>query len=94
MYKRQVLKYWLAIDKQEQLQRFEERDDTPYKQFKLTNDDWRNRDKWQDYVQAAADMLARTDTEVAPWCVVASNDKRQARLEVLDYAILQLQKRL
>lgn len=89
-----VLKYWLAIDKQEQLQRFEERDNTPYKQFKLTNDDWRNRDKWQDYVQAAADMLARTDTEAVPWCVVASNDKRQARLEVLDYAIFQLQSRL
>ena len=89
-----VLKYWLAIDKQEQLQRFEERDDTPYKQFKLTNDDWRNRDKWQDYVQAAADMLARTSTEAVPWCVVASNDKRRARLEVLDYAILQLEKQL
>ena len=89
-----VLKYWLAIDKQEQLQRFEERDNTPYKQFKLTNDDWRNRDKWQDYVQAAADMLARTDTKAAPWCVVASNDKRQARLEVLDYAIFQLQRQL
>lgn len=89
-----VLKYWLAIDKQEQLQRFKERDNTPYKHFKLTNDDWRNRDKWQDYVQAAADMLARTDTKAAPWCVVASNDKRQARLEVLDYAIFQLQSRL
>ncbi|WP_352338987.1 ATPase [Psychrobacter sp. 16-MNA-CIBAN-0192] len=89
-----ILKYWLAIDKQEQLQRFEERDDTPYKQFKLTNDDWRNRDKWQDYVQAAADMLARTHTDAAPWCVVASNDKRQARLQVLDYAIFQLKNRL
>ena len=89
-----VLKYWLAIDKQEQLQRFDARDETPYKQFKLTDDDWRNRDKWQNYVQAAADMLARTHTETAPWCVVANNNKRRARLEVLDDAILQLKSRL
>ena len=89
-----VLKYWLAIDKKEQLQRFEERDDTPYKQFKLTDDDWRNRDKWHDYVQAAADMLARTNTDAAPWCVVANNDKRYARLEVLNYAIFQLENQL
>ena len=85
-----VIKYWLAIDKKEQLDRFEDRRDTPHKHFKLTDDDWRNRDKWTDYVQAAADMLARTDTKLAPWCVVATNDKRQARLMVLDHAIDQL----
>ena len=85
-----VIKYWLAIDKKEQLKRFEEREETAYKQFKLTDDDWRNRDKWSDYVQSAADMLARTDTKNAPWCVIANNDKRQARLEVLDHAIEQL----
>ncbi|WP_201512260.1 ATPase [Psychrobacter alimentarius] len=85
-----VIKYWLAIDKKEQLKRFEARKETPHKQFKLTEDDWRNRDKWSDYVQSAADMLARTDTADAPWCVVATNDKRQARLEVLDHAIKQL----
>lgn len=85
-----VIKYWLAIDKKQQLKRFEEREETAYKQFKLTNDDWRNRDKWSDYVQSAADMLARTDTKNAPWCVIANNDKRQARLEVLDHAIEQL----
>lgn len=85
-----VVKYWLAIDKKEQLERFEARKETPYKQFKLTDDDWRNRDKWSDYVQSAADMLARTDTDAAPWCVVATNDKRQARLEILDHAIKQL----
>lgn len=86
-----VIKYWLAIDKEEQLKRFEARGETPHKQFKLTDDDWRNRDKWSDYVQAAADMLTFTDTEQAPWCVVATNDKRQARLQVLDHAIEQLQ---
>lgn len=87
-----IIKYWLAIDKQEQLERFEGRKDTPHKQFKLTEDDWRNRDKWQDYVQAAADMLARTNTKYAPWHVVATNDKRTARLAVLDHAIAQLEK--
>ncbi|WP_286740803.1 ATPase [Psychrobacter sp. UBA3068] len=85
-----VIKYWLAIDKKEQLKRFKARQNTPHKQFKLTDDDWRNRDKWSDYVQSAADMLARTDTKNAPWCVIATNEKRQARLEVLDHAIKQL----
>lgn len=85
-----VIKYWLAIDKKEQLKRFEAREETPHKQFKLTDDDWRNRDKWLDYVQSAADMLARTHTDDAPWCVIATNEKRQARLDVLDHAIQQL----
>ncbi|WP_394212276.1 ATPase [Psychrobacter piscatorii] len=85
-----VIKYWLAIDKKEQLKRFEARQETPHKQFKLTDDDWRNRDKWSDYVQSAADMLARTDTKTAPWCIIATNEKRQARLDVLDHAIQQL----
>ena len=85
-----VIKYWLAIDKKEQLKRFEAREETAHKQFKLTDDDWRNRDKWSDYVQAAADMLARTDSKGSPWCVIATNNKRQARLDVLDHAIEQL----
>lgn len=85
-----VIKYWLAIDKDEQLERFEARRETPHKKFKLTDDDWRNREKWSDYVQAAADMLVHTDTEHAPWCIVATNDKRRARLDVLDHAIEQL----
>ena len=89
-----VIKYWLAIDKKEQLKRFEGRQETPHKQFKLTDDDWRNRDKWSEYVQAAADMLAHTDTESAPWCIIATNDKRTARLSVLDHAISELKKYL
>lgn len=72
------------------MERFEDRSETPHKQFKLTDDDWRNRDKWSDYVQSATDMLARTDTKAAPWRVIATNDKRSARLEVLDHAIEQL----
>ncbi|MDO5768486.1 MAG: ATPase [Psychrobacter sp.] len=89
-----VIKYWLAIDKKEQLARFEAREETLHKQFKLTEDDWRNRDRWQDYVQAASDMLLRTNTSPAPWCMVATNDKRTARLMVLDHAIAQLTKLL
>lgn len=89
-----VLKYWLAIDKAEQLERFEDRRDTPHKHYKLTEEDWRNRDKWQDYVQAASDMLQRTNTSHAPWCMVATNDKRTARLLVLDHAINQLSRAL
>ena len=85
-----VIKYWIAIDKKEQLKRFTARQETLHKQYKLTDDDWRNRDKWSDYVQSAADMLARTDTAIAPWCIVATNEKRQARLDVLDHAIEQL----
>ncbi len=77
-----------------QLARFESRKKTPYKQFKLTDEDWRNRDKWDDYVQSASDMLARTNSQVAPWCMIATNDKRTARLMVLDHAIEQLQQAL
>ena len=89
-----LIKFWLAIDKQEQLARFEAREETPHKQFKLTEDDWRNRDRWQDYVQAASDMLLRTSTSVAPWKMIATNDKRTARLLVLDHTIAQLSKAL
>jgi len=89
-----LIKFWLAIDKKEQLARFEAREETPHKQFKLTEDDWRNRDRWQDYVQAASDMLLRTSTTVAPWKMIATNDKRTARLLVLDHTIAQLTKAL
>jgi len=89
-----LIKFWLAIDKKEQLARFEAREETPHKQFKLTEDDWRNRDRWQDYVQAASDMLLRTSTTVAPWKMIATNDKRTARLLVLNHTIAQLTKAL
>ena len=85
-----VLKFWLTIDNNEQLSRFEARSETAYKRYKLTEEDWRNRDKWGDYVQAEADMLARTTTKAAPWHVIATNDKRLARLQVLDRALIQL----
>ena len=78
-----VVKFWLSIDSDEQLLRFQARKDTPHKRFKLTDDDWRNRERWDEYVQAAADLLARTDQTHAPWVVVATNDKYSARLAVL-----------
>ncbi|MGR6498499.1 polyphosphate:AMP phosphotransferase [Pseudomonas fulva] len=78
-----VVKFWLAIDQQTQLERFEEREQTPFKRYKITEDDWRNRDKWDDYSQAVGDMVDRTSSEIAPWTLVEANDKRWARVKVL-----------
>lgn len=79
-----VLKFWLHIDPEEQLRRFQEREKTPYKKYKLTEEDYRNRDKWPDYVVAVNDMVVRTSTPAAPWHLVAANDKRVARIQVLE----------
>ena len=78
-----VVKFWMAITMDEQLRRFNERKATPHKNFKITEDDWRNRDKWPQYERAIADMIDRTSTELAPWHVVASDDKMFSRIEVL-----------
>ncbi len=78
-----VVKFWLAITADEQLRRFEARRHTPHKLHKITEEDWRNRDKWPLYEQAVNDMIDRTSTRVAPWHVVASDDKHFARIEVL-----------
>ena len=78
-----VVKLWLHISEDEQLRRFEARKLTPYKRFKLTEEDWRNRDKWDEYEEAAGDMVLKTDTPNAPWTIVAGNDKRYARVKAL-----------
>ena len=78
-----VVKYWLSISKQEQLKRFNARAEVPFKQFKITDDDWRNRKKWESYAGAVCDMVARTSTAVAPWILVEANDKKFARVKVL-----------
>jgi polyphosphate kinase 2 (PPK2 family) len=78
-----VLKFWLQITPEEQLKRFEQRQDTPYKRWKLTPEDWRNREKWGRYDEAVEDMLLRTSTLTAPWTVVESNFKWFARVKVL-----------
>jgi len=78
-----LLKFWLHIDQDEQLRRFQERETTPWKRHKITDEDWRNREKWDDYKRAADEMIARTNTSYAPWTLVAGNDKHYARIEVL-----------
>ncbi len=79
-----MLKFWLHISPEEQLQRFEERQRVAWKRHKLTDEDWRNREKWGDYDRAVSDMVARTSTERAPWTLVAANDKRHARVQVIE----------
>ena len=78
-----VAKFWLQISKEEQLRRFKEREATPFKRFKITPEDWRNRKKWAAYEQAVADMIERTSTEIAPWTVVEAENKAFARVKVL-----------
>lgn len=79
-----IRKFWLHISADEQLRRFQDRKRTPYKQYKLTEEDWRNRDKWQAYEASACEMIERTSTAQAPWIVVPANDKYTARLRVLE----------
>jgi len=78
-----VVKYWLAISKEEQLKRFREREKVSFKRFKITPEDWRNRKKWDDYEQAVCDMVDRTSTSIAPWTLVEANNKYYARIKVL-----------
>jgi AMP-polyphosphate phosphotransferase len=78
-----IAKFWLAISKQEQLRRFNERERRPFKRFKITKEDWRNRERWDDYEQAVLEMIARTSTDIAPWTVVEAEDKGFAHLKVL-----------
>ncbi len=78
-----VFKFWLAITKDVQLTRFEQRRATSYKQYKITPDDWRNREKWDAYEAAACEVIERTSTELAPWNLIEANDKLLARTKVL-----------
>jgi polyphosphate:AMP phosphotransferase len=79
-----LLKFWLHIDQDEQLRRFEAREQNEHKRWKIGAEDWRNREKWGEYTTAVEEMLARTSTTVAPWTVVPSNSKRYARIRVLE----------
>ena len=79
-----VVKFWLAITKEEQLARFKDREKTGFKRFKITPEDWRNREKWDSYADAVCDMVDRTSTSLSPWTLVAANDKRHARVTVLE----------
>ncbi len=89
-----VLKFWLHIDKDEQERRFRERQANPAKQWKITDEDWRNREKWDQYEEAVNEMLIRTSTTYAPWIVVEGNDKRYARVKVLQTVVDALEKKV
>lgn len=78
-----LVKFWLAISKDEQLKRFKAREQTGFKRFKITEEDWRNREKWDQYEEAVCDMVDRTSTEIAPWILVEAEDKYYARIKVL-----------
>jgi len=89
-----VFKFWLHISPEEQLRRFQERENTPYKAWKLTPEDWRNRAKWDEYHRAADDMVLKTSTPGAPWTIVEANDKYYARIKVLRTVVDKLSKEL
>jgi polyphosphate:AMP phosphotransferase len=89
-----VLKFWLQISKQEQLRRFREREAISFKHHKITAEDWRNREKWDEYYVAVCEMIDRTSTEHAPWTLVAANDKYAARLAVIRSVIGALERAL
>ncbi|MEG0812363.1 MAG: polyphosphate:AMP phosphotransferase [Clostridium sp.] len=89
-----VIKFWLQIDKEEQERRFNERMEDPAKQWKITDEDWRNREKWDAYEVAVNEMLVRTSTTYAPWVVVEGNCKYYARVKVLETVVDALEKKI
>ncbi|MDO4490680.1 MAG: polyphosphate:AMP phosphotransferase [Lachnospiraceae bacterium] len=89
-----VIKFWVQIDKDTQLRRFQDRQNTPEKQWKITDEDWRNREKWDLYEVAVNDMLQKTNTAAAPWHILESVDKQYARIKALKIVIAELKKAL
>ncbi len=89
-----LIKFWLHIDKETQLNRFKERESIPHKQWKITEEDWRNREKWDLYQDAVDEMLFRTSTNFAPWTIIESNSKLYARIKAIKTVIAEVEKRL
>lgn len=89
-----LVKYWLHIDQEEQLKRFREREKISYKQYKITEEDYRNRERWDDYNMAVNEMVIRTSTEKNPWVMVEANDKKYARIKVIKLYCEYLEKML
>jgi polyphosphate:AMP phosphotransferase len=89
-----LLKFWIHISKLEQFRRFKDRSNTSYKRWKITDEDWRNRKRWEDYTSAVNDMVERTSTKIAPWTLVEGNDKNFARIKVLRTVADALDRRL
>jgi polyphosphate kinase 2 (PPK2 family) len=89
-----LVKLWLHLSPEEQLRRFEEREVTSYKMYKITPEDWRNRLKWNEYRAAVSEMLERTSTTRAPWTVVEAEDKLWARIKALETVVSAVERRL
>ena len=89
-----ILKFWVQIDKETQLERFQARQNTPEKRWKITEEDWRNREKWDLYERAVEEMLVKTSTPSAPWIIVEGNNKYYARIKVLETVVDAIQKRI
>jgi polyphosphate kinase 2 (PPK2 family) len=89
-----IVKFWIHIDQDEQLRRFEARQENPKKQWKLHEEDWRNREKWKPYEEAVEEMFLRTHTKYAPWTVIEGNCKRFARIKALDVTIAAIEKKI
>lgn len=89
-----LAKFWMHVSPEEQLRRFEERQKVEWKLHKITEDDWRNREKWEAYASAVDEMVARTSTAAAPWTLVPANSKKFARIEVLKTVCARLQRAL
>ncbi|MCE1187097.1 MAG: polyphosphate:AMP phosphotransferase, partial [Rhodocyclales bacterium] len=89
-----VLKFWLSISADEQLARFKAREEAAFKRYKITAEDWRNREKWPAYEQAVCDMMDRTSTENAPWTLVEADNKYYARIKVMTTLVERLEQAL
>ena len=89
-----ILKFWLQVDEDTQLERFKSRQNDPEKRWKITDEDWQNRSKWKEYKIAVDEMLQETSTISAQWTVVESNDKRYSRIKILKTVTETLEKEL
>ena len=89
-----IIKFWVQIDKDTQLERFNDRQNNPEKRWKITDEDWRNREKWDQYEEAVDEMLKKTSTTFAPWHILESVDKKYARIKALKIVIEEIEKAL
>lgn len=89
-----IIKFWVQIDKETQLERFTARENTPEKRWKITDEDWRNREKWEAYEGAVDEMIQKTSTAYAPWYILESVDKKYARIQALKIVIRKLEEAL
>ena len=89
-----IIKFWVQIDKDTQLERFNDRQNNPEKRWKITDEDWRNREKWDQYEDAVNEMLKKTSTAYAPWHILESVDKKYARIKALKIVIKEIEKAL